>query len=290
MKYRIFVSVSYLVLILQSFGSTYLFGQDPCSKSLFTWNNGLAPQGGSPPLDEPLASDRPDFTEASSTVGKGIRQLEMGYTYFDDDTDGQKLRSHSYPEFLYRQGVWQDWLELRVGWSYNSETRTLSGISGTSHSTDGLYLGTKLALTLQQGYLPEMAIVPQMTVPLGGEFSPDHVLPGINWLYGWDVTDFLSLGASTQYNLSPDELTSRLHGQLAQSITLGQSWTEKIGSYTEWFMFSPVGAETEVAEYYIDGGVIYRWSNNMQSDVRVGMGLSDSATDFFSGIGHVVRF
>lgn len=290
MSYRTFAKLSSLVLILQLVGSAYLFGQDPSGKSLFTWNNGLAPEGGSPGFDQPLASDRPDFTEASSTVGNGIRQLEMGYTYFNDDTNGQKTRSHSYPQFLYRQGLRQDWLELRVGWSYNSETRTLSGISGTSHSTDGLYLGTKIALTLQQGYLPEMAIVPQMTVPLGGEFSTDHVLPGINWLYGWDITDFLSLGASTQYNLSPDEVTSRIHGQFAQSMTLGQSWTEKVGSYTEWFMFSPVGAETEGAEYYLDGGVIYRWNNNMQSDIRAGMGLSDSATDFFSGIGHVVRF
>lgn len=32
---------------------------------------------------EPLVTDRPDFTESSSTVGKGFFQLEGGATYFE---------------------------------------------------------------------------------------------------------------------------------------------------------------------------------------------------------------
>ena len=31
-----------------------------------------------------IATDRPDFTEASSTVGRGRVQLESGYTFFTD--------------------------------------------------------------------------------------------------------------------------------------------------------------------------------------------------------------
>src|SRR4051812_40814645 len=66
------------------------------SKTLLSWSAGRAeppkeqPNGNGngngaaspePQEEEPLASDRPDFTEASSTVGKGRVQLEAGYTF-----------------------------------------------------------------------------------------------------------------------------------------------------------------------------------------------------------------
>lgn len=260
------------------------------SGTLLSWNSSAEAEGGPPAWDEPLASDRPDFTEASSTVGRGVRQLELGYTFFSDHDGSTSLQAHSYPEILYRQGVLADWLELRVGWSFNSERLALSGTSGTSHAADDLYLGAKLGLTPQQGGLPEMALVPQMLVPVGGDFSAGRILPGLNWLYGWDLSDFWSLAGSTQYNVSVDELTAKVHGEFAQSATLGQSWHPRVGSYAEWFMLAPNGAETEITEHYFNGGFIFRVNHNVQIDVRAGTGLSDQATDFFSGLGTVFRF
>ncbi|MBY0513076.1 MAG: transporter, partial [Gemmataceae bacterium] len=55
--------------------------------------------------EEPLASDRPDFTEASSTVGKGRVQLEGGYTFTRDHSGEVATTSHSYPEALLRIGM-----------------------------------------------------------------------------------------------------------------------------------------------------------------------------------------
>jgi hypothetical protein len=121
-----------------------------------------------------------------------------------------------------------------------------------------------------------------MLVPVGGEFSAGRVLPGVNWLYGWDLNEFWSLAGSSQYNISVDELTAKVHGEVAQSVTLGQSWHPRVGSYTEWFMLAPNGAETEVTEHYFNGGFIFRVNHNLQLDVRAGTGLSSQATDFFS--------
>ena len=85
-----------------------------CASTLFQWADCPA-EGGPAGWDEPLQSDRPDFTEASTTVGRGVRQLEMGYTYLRDDAAGSTTSAHSFPEFLFRVGVLTDWLELRVG-------------------------------------------------------------------------------------------------------------------------------------------------------------------------------
>src|SRR5688500_11339184 len=55
-------------------------------RTLLQWAHGVDDEGGPPGRDEPLASDRPDFTEASTTVGRGVCQLEMGYTYIHDSS------------------------------------------------------------------------------------------------------------------------------------------------------------------------------------------------------------
>ena len=59
------------------------------------WSYGTSFSGG-PDLDEPLVTDRPDFTEASSTVGRGVAQLEFGYTYTYNDDAGQAVRTRHY--------------------------------------------------------------------------------------------------------------------------------------------------------------------------------------------------
>ena len=48
--------------------------------------------------------------------------------------------------------------------------------------------GVKLALTPQECLLPETAIILQMSLPTGADaFSADEVLPGVNYLYAWDL-------------------------------------------------------------------------------------------------------
>ncbi len=54
--------------------------------SLFRWSTDPG-ETSLPQPDQPLVTDRPDFTEASSVVGLGILQIESGYTY-TYDTDG----------------------------------------------------------------------------------------------------------------------------------------------------------------------------------------------------------
>ena len=66
--------------------------------------------------------------------------------------------------------------------------------------------------------------------------------------------------------------------------------TGRLARYGEWFVFVPAGAETEHTEHYLDGGLTFAWSNDLQFDFRVGTGLSEHATDFFSGTGAVWRF
>lgn len=282
------ISLALLIAI-----ATHCFGEEcsygPCKceprATLFQWSYGTSFSGGAD-LDAPLVTDRPDFTEASSTVGLGVAQIELGYTYsFDNDGTDQTI-GHSYPEPLLRAGILADWLELRVGWNYATEA--VNGVR-TSGSED-LYLGFKIGLTPQEGILPEMALIPQMFVPVGADpFSADEVLPGLNWIYGWEVTDFISTAGSTQFNRTIDETTTDAFTEWAQSWTIGYSLGERLGAYTEWFALIPHSADSALPEHFFNGGFTVLINNNVQWDIRAGVGLNDAADDYFAGTGLSIR-
>ena len=242
--------------------------------------------------EEPLASDRPDFTEASSTVGKGRVQLESGYTFTGDRSGSEKTLSHSYPEALLRVGMIADWFEFRIGQNFGNTTgHTPQGVFHTGGSED-LDLGVKLGLTEQKGVFPELALVLQTLVPTGQrEITTGRVLPGLNLLYGWDVIkDKVTLAGSTQANRA----IADGHGyvEMAQSLSVGYSFTPKLASYTEWFAFFPAGATAPgiTAQHYLDGGFTYKVTPNFQLDIRAGIGLSRRADDFFAGTGFAIRY
>ncbi len=211
--------------------------------TLMQWGYGPHVDGG-PDLSEPLVTDRPDFTESAVTVGMGVVQLEAGYTFTYDGDEDRNVSEHSYPETLFRIGMLAEWFELRLGWNYGESAETVFGAGDTNLAgAEDLYVGAKIGLTPQSGCLPETGVILQGTVPTGANaFTADEVLPGVNFVYGWDVNDFFSVGGGTQANRALDDNGEDFYVEFAQSITTGYGWTEKFGSYAEWYMFAPAGA------------------------------------------------
>lgn len=256
-------------------------------KTLFHWNSGshvLDPQD-----DElgPIVTDRPDFTEASSTVGKGVFQIETGYTFIEDN-EGGHARTHSFPEMLFRVGMFAEWFEFRF--AFNHLDVKEPGLR--RNGGDDLYLGAKIGLTPQEGWLPEMALIPQMFIQTGpGEFADQEVLPGVNWVYSWEVAEWVSVGGSTQVNRVQDG-TGHFYAEVAQSVTGAFSLTDRFGIYTEFFSFYPNGAvEPGVGpEHFFNGGFTVLVSDDLQLDVRAGTGLNKNADDVFAGAGLSARF
>ncbi len=254
--------------------------------TLLQWSCGNSFSGG-PDLEAPLVTDRPDFTEASSTVGRGVAQLEIGYTYFSDNEGQDQTILHSYPESLLRYGIFADWLEFRILQSFANEKTDGAEVSGA----EDLYLGFKIALTPQECLLPEMAIIPQMWVPTGASaFTDNEVLPGLNWIYAWEINDCISTAGSTQFNRVVDEITADNYTEWAQSWTVAYSITDVVGAYTEWFALLPHSSDTAKPEHYFNGGFAVLLSNDIQWDIRAGVGLNNAADDYFVGSGLTIRF
>lgn len=286
------VAQTRLLLIAAALTCQLVVGATMCRadhNTLFRWNygNGGDTKDAAEKLAEPLVTDRPDFTEASSTVGLGVVQIEGGYTYSYDANNVGSSVNHSYPETLLRVGILAEWLEARVAWNYASAGDTVFGANRTMGSgSEDLYLGFKWALTGQAGICPEMGIITQMTVPTGDHpFSAGETLPGVAWLYGWDLNDWISTGGSTQVNRALDSVTGDPYSELAQSWTIGYSLTDRVGAYTEWYGLMPDGADVDHTQNYANGGFTFLVNNNLQLDIRAGVGLNEAAVDFFSGAG-----
>jgi hypothetical protein len=254
--------------------------------------------------DEPLVTDRPDFTEASSTVGRGVVQLESGYTfsYNDSEIDAALTRSHTGPEALWRIGI-TDEVELRIVWTYLWE-RTIEGGGAAANAagSDDLMLGSKIEVSRACGLLPESAVILQGTVPTGArQFSNRKVTVGVNYLYSWELENGWGLGASTGFDTAVDRNVVVLpqmmtvesfddHIVFHQSIALGIPLSDSLGMYLEYFGLYFHARDSNVPQNFVDGGFTYLVNNDVQLDWRVGKGLNDNADDFFTGAGLSVRF
>jgi hypothetical protein len=268
----------------------YQSGRGP--KTLFHWRGCPSPPSSDAADDGPLVTDRPDFTEASSTVGLGRVQFEMGYTYGNDEAGGIEVTEHTYPEMLVRIGMFADWFELRIVWTEISQVTRIAGTSSRVTGSNDMQIGAKIALTEQCGIRPEMAIIPQMNVPTGDSaFTSDEVQPGVNWVYSWEVTENLSLAGSTQGNRVMDD-NGHSYTEFAQSIASGISLTDRLSTYFEWFALFPHSANDadNTAQHFINGGFAWLLNDDVQFDIRVGNGLTANAQDLFAGSGVSIRF
>jgi Putative MetA-pathway of phenol degradation len=271
-------------------------------KTLFKWEvGGEEPPSDEPPKPETIATDRPDFTEASSTVGKGRIQLEAGYTFVQNVAGnpppharvGDLFHTHTYPEALLRIGMFAEWFELRLGQTVISEReRSATGAVTTRTGLPDLYVGSKIALTEQKGIWPESAIILATFVPTGQfGFTDGKVLPTASYLFGWDVTDKLNAGGSSLISKAVEDDGHSFY-VFSESFTVGYQWTEKFGQYTEFFCFLPsaaLGPDVK-PEYYFNGGLTYKVTPMAQFDVRAGLGLNRPAADFFCGAGFSVKY
>jgi hypothetical protein len=261
-------------------------------KTLFQWpRGGFQPEtDDAEPEPDRITTDRPDFTESSTTVGLGSLQLEAGYTLESDDDGATLRRNHSWGEPLFRVGVCAQWMEVRLSTPPVTQTVASGGVDQTESGFEDLYLGFKFALTEQVDCLPESAVITQMTVPSGDDaLTENATLPGVNYLYSWSLTEEWSLAGSTQFNRASDPI-GKEYTEWAQSVALGRSLTENLGAYSECFGLMPSGAITVNPEYYFNGGFTYLLGDNVQWDIRAGVGLNEAANDYFVGTGLSLRY
>lgn len=232
------------------------------------------------PIDEPLVTDRPDFTESALAVPIGRLQVEAGVTF--TDTGGSDV--WTLPETLLRLGVAQD-LELRLELPDYAIVRNGRDDEGLTDSS----VGFKWRFVEGDASTPDLAVIGSLSVPTGEDgFGQDGVHPGAILAAGWDLSDAIAEGWSLGANLGFFEFEGS-DWDTTWSVALGIPIDDRWGAFVEYYAISPELSLSRT-EHVVDTGVTYLIHNNLQLDFRVGFGISDDADDFFTGAGVSYRF
>lgn len=235
-----------------------------------------------------LITDRPDFTESSDVVGRGIVQLEMGTTFESNKMGADQDRTMSTPLALARIGVSKR-LELRFstdGYVLDS-LRSGFGQATTKGQAD-IEVGAKFVLSngaRTRGLA--MAVIPMASLPTGSDaMSSNTVDPTVKFTWAKDLArDF---GLSGNYNVSRlgDELGR--YTEHALSLSLGHDLAGGWAGYWETYGFMPKGRPGNAA-WTVNTGVTHGIGGNAQVDLEVGRGVTAAAPDWFVGVGFGIR-
>ncbi|MEM9352612.1 MAG: transporter [Planctomycetota bacterium] len=249
------------------------------------------------PFEERIETERHDFTQSAVTVGRGIVQIEGGYSYFYKDVEEEIESAHTTPELLLRVGLSED-IEFRVRWNY-----AWVFVEGEEDSigSEDLRYSLKLQMTRQQetGLLPTSALEIRGTGPTGGEaFSTGQAEFGLDYIYQWEVAEGVTLAGSTgfgtsglgDFGLLPEEPADERFNALSQSAVLGMELSEMNTLYTEWYALYSDGLEDEFVVSVFNIGVDHYLTEDFVVDFRAGVGLTEDSDDFFAGVGGGYRF
>lgn len=247
------------------------------------------------PYDERIETERHDFTQSTKTVGAGVVQVEAGYSYFYKDEDDEIEETHTGPEMLWRIGLSDD-IEFRLRWNY--AWRLLDDVEERDGAQD-LIWSVKLGISDHDGCRPESALEIRSTAPTGGnDWSTDIVDFGLDYIYGWRLTETCELYGSTGFgtnglgdvSLVPDEPADDRFTVWSQSVALGTEVSESNTVYLEYFGIFSHALADEFSLNFFNIGVDHYVTNDFVIDVRAGVGLSSDSEDFFGGAGGGYRF
>ena len=249
------------------------------------------------PFEERIETERHDFTQSAVTVGRGIIQVESGYSYFYKEKEAELENSHTTPEMLLRIGLSED-IEFRIRWNYAwidvQEEPNRFGSEDLRYS-----LKFQLHRQEEAEWRPTTALEVRGSAPTGGEpFTTGRVEFSLDYIYLWQLTERMTLAGSTgfgtdgfgDFGLVPDAAVDDRFSGISQSAVLGLELSESNTAYLEWFGIYSTGLEDEFAISVLNVGIDHYVTDDFVLDLRVGAGLSRDADDFFTGVGGGYRF
>lgn len=227
-----------------------------------------------------LITDRPDATEASSTVGKGVMQIETGGLYESFKENKLKTEAYTYNTTLVRYGI-LDNIELRVGWNF-TEGRTKLNNNALDNVTSGfspLLLGVKIDIAEENGAMPEIALIGHI-FPLFSA-SKDYRPESTAIDFRFSLSHTLSEKSSIGYNIGGQWGSDSPEASAIYTVAYGYSISDAFGFYAELYGDLP---EDNKANHYWDAGFTYLVNNDLQFDIYAGTSITDGQ-DILLGLG-----
>jgi len=229
---------------------------------------------------EPLVTDRPDATESSSTVGKGVLQFETGGLYESFEENNIQSENFTYNTMLIRYGL-LDNLELRLGWDFVEGVTKVNGkkLNNVASGLSPLLLGVKAYISEENGSLPEIALIGHIypIFSASQDYRPETT--GVDFRLAFSHT--LSEKSSLGYNIGAEWGNNSPEASGIYSISYGYSLSDKLGMFAELYGGFP---EDSSANHYWDAGFTYLVCMDLQFDIYGGTSIT-KGQELLLGIG-----
>lgn len=225
-----------------------------------------------------IQTDRPDQTEASSTVPAKSLQIETGFQLttngasaaFQGNTRSGLDRQLLAPTNLFRVGITKQ-IELRVVQQIELNSGFNPRVAKTPYKSamSDLEVGTKVQLYRKEGAKTEVAFMTHVGLPTGSEPASVGALYSISKLcVSHTISDDFSIG----YNVGFNSISGR--DDLTYSLAFGFAITDKLGLYCEPYGAINVNSHRVPNEYNFDAGFTYLLNDKVQLDWSFGTGLN----------------
>ena len=231
-------------------------------------------------LSQPLVTDRPDATEASSTVGKGTLQFETGGLYESYEEGNLKSENYTFNTMLIRYGVLEN-LELRLGWDFVEGTNKINNnkLDNVTSGLSPLLLGMKIDIAEENGCMPEIALIGHVfpVFSASADYRPEYTSIDFRLSLSHTLSEKSSLG----YNIGAEWGNDSPEASAIYTLAYGYSINDKFGMYAELYGDLP---EDNKANHYWDAGFTYLVSNDLQFDTYLGTSITEGQ-DILFGLG-----
>jgi len=237
-----------------------------------------------------ISTDRPGFSAGTGIVPQGHPQLENGFTYTTDEQEGVRTHTEVGPQMLLRVGLIEDLLEFRAGWSGYQWVQT-RGDDGATDSTDGwtdVFLGAKLRLLEQDGWIPRLALLGQTTIGGGEEpIATQEIEPLVGLLWSYDLGSGHSVLGNA--NIAWPTTGGERFTQGQVSVAFWFPIVDKVNGFVETYVLFPNSLDNDAA-WYADFGATWLIQDRVQLDASIGVGLNREANDSYASVGVSVLF
>ena len=199
-----------------------------------------------------------------------------------DSTDTQV-----FPDLLARYGINRK-VEARLvaaGWSFQSGDE--AGPDGFSDVS----LGVKIHLAEERGRRPQMALLVDLSLPVGARgVASDYVTPKILFLGSNALTDRLGL----TYNLGPSFVTAETDGEKGTDLNLNYAvaLSRPVGGPFSLFgeLYGAFAFGSSLPDRHnFQFGTTILLSSRLQIDLRAGGGFVENEPDWLVGAGLAFR-
>lgn len=235
----------------------------------------------------PIVTDRPTDSASPLLVPSRLFQLELGYKLSRINSGPASTDTRLFPDLLARYGINRK-VEARLvaaGWSFQS------GDEAGSDGFSDVSLGAKVHLAEERGRRPQMALLVDLSLPVGARgVTSDYVIPKILFLGSNALSEKIGL----TYNLGPTFVTAETDGEkntntdLNYAVALSGSVGGPFNLFGEFFGAFAFGSSLPDRHNFQFGTTILL-SRRFQIDLRAGAGFVENEPDWLVGAGLALR-